>query len=141
MQGVFNFIVNNLIVRDDAFKASVTALKEHINDLKGKLFICKVVSGNEMLVVTPKHKVNVLKSKEFTRTRFAKDMASFFLGIQQYFRAKGIVDDAIKVDTNVMYFTDLAILWWHRRSIDEKRGGTTIITWEEFQKEFKRQFY
>ncbi|MBA0801373.1 hypothetical protein Gohar_011743, partial [Gossypium harknessii] len=33
----------------------------------------------------------------------------------------GIEDDAIKVNTASIYFTDVAFLWWHHRSTNEKR--------------------
>ncbi|MBA0671583.1 hypothetical protein Goklo_024438, partial [Gossypium klotzschianum] len=36
---------------------------------------------------------------------------------------------------------DVALLWWRRKSTDEKRGRNTIGTWEEFQRELKKQFY
>ncbi|MBA0628934.1 hypothetical protein Godav_023564 [Gossypium davidsonii] len=48
--------------------------------------------------------------------------------MEQYFCAKGITDDATKVNTTTMYFTTIALLWWHHRSVDEKHGGTTIRT-------------
>ncbi|KAL1074424.1 hypothetical protein V6Z11_D11G288400 [Gossypium hirsutum] len=52
-----------------------------------------------------------------------------------------IKDDVTKVNTVAMYFTDVALLWWRRRSTDVRRGGTEIGTWKEFQDEFKAQFY
>ncbi|KAA3471014.1 reverse transcriptase [Gossypium australe] len=53
--------------------------------------------------------------------------------MEQYFCAKGIMDDAAKVNTVVIYFIDVALLWWHRKSTD--------VRYEEFQREFKTQFY
>lgn len=53
----------------------------------------------------------------------------------------GTNDDATKVDIASMYFIGVTHLWWHSRSIDEKRGGITISAWVEFQKEIKEQFY
>ncbi|MBA0734170.1 hypothetical protein Gogos_018113 [Gossypium gossypioides] len=46
--------------------------------------------------------------------------------MEQYFCANGIEDDAINVNIAVIYFTNVALLLWHRRSTDEKRGGTAI---------------
>ncbi|KAH1072663.1 hypothetical protein J1N35_024991 [Gossypium stocksii] len=43
-----------------------------------------------------------------------------------------IKDDDAKVNTASMYFTDVAFLWWRHRFSYEKRGGTEIVTWEEF---------
>ncbi|MBA0809218.1 hypothetical protein Gohar_024889 [Gossypium harknessii] len=38
----------------------------------------------------------------------------------------GIEDDAIKVKTASIYFTNVALLLWHRRSTDEKSGITEL---------------
>ncbi|MBA0715340.1 hypothetical protein Golax_014243 [Gossypium laxum] len=42
----------------------------------------------------------------------------------------GIEDDTTKVNTTSIYFTNVALLWWRRRSMDEKHGGIAIETWE-----------
>ncbi|KAK5774812.1 hypothetical protein PVK06_042671 [Gossypium arboreum] len=100
-------------------------LKEHIQKLKGELIICKAALGNEVLAATPKLNVDVSKPKEFNGMRSAKDVDKFLWGMGQYFHAKRTIDDATKR---------------RHRSIDEKRGGATIGTWEEFQSE-KNEFY
>ncbi|KAH1082047.1 hypothetical protein J1N35_021808 [Gossypium stocksii] len=53
----------------------------------------------------------------------------------------GIEDDATKVNIASIYFTDVALLWWRRRLIDEKCCETVIGTLEEFQRDLKKQFY
>ncbi|KAK8316558.1 hypothetical protein V6Z12_A13G050900 [Gossypium hirsutum] len=129
-----------MVGKTDAMKAMITALKEEIAELKGELTIYKVALGNGGLAaVTPKPSVDVPKPKEFKGTRSAREVDNFLWGVEQYFRAKGIADDATKVITAVMYLTDIALLWWRRRSTDVRRGGTKIGTWKEFQYEFKVQ--
>ncbi|MBA0878835.1 hypothetical protein Goshw_029414 [Gossypium schwendimanii] len=59
--------------------------------------------------------------------------------MENYFRAKCIMDDAIKVNTASMFLTDIALLWWRGRTIDRRQGE--IGTWEEFKCELKGQFY
>ncbi|MFQ6653666.1 hypothetical protein Gotur_024943, partial [Gossypium turneri] len=59
--------------------------------------------------------------------------------MEHYFRAKGIVDDADKVNTASMFLTDIALLWWRGRTTDKRQGE--IGTWQEFQCELKGQFY
>ncbi|KAH1055734.1 hypothetical protein J1N35_033799 [Gossypium stocksii] len=113
MQRVLNSTVGKLTERNDAFKAM------------------------RSVGATLNRKINVLKPKEFTGTRFASNVGNFLWGIEQYFRAKGIMDNATKVNIVVMYFTDVVLLWWHHKSTNERRGGTVIGTWVEFQKEFK----
>ncbi|KAG8474384.1 hypothetical protein CXB51_034110 [Gossypium anomalum] len=59
--------------------------------------------------------------------------------MENYFRAKGIVDDAGKVQTASLFLTDIALLWWRGRTTDKRQGE--IGTWQEFQCELKGQFY
>ncbi|MFQ6637494.1 hypothetical protein Gotur_012638, partial [Gossypium turneri] len=59
--------------------------------------------------------------------------------MEHYFHAKGIVDDADKVNTASMFLTDIALLWWRGKTTDKKQGE--IGTWQEFQCELKGQFY
>ncbi|KAK5810681.1 hypothetical protein PVK06_025997 [Gossypium arboreum] len=93
--------------------------------------------GKRVLGAIVNHNINVPKSKEFTGTRSANNMDNFLWGIEQYLHPKSIIDDAIKVNIAAMYFSDVTLLWWHHKSTSEKRGGTTIRTLEEFQKEFR----
>ncbi|KAG8474309.1 hypothetical protein CXB51_033861 [Gossypium anomalum] len=135
-------IEEKLSGRSDAIEAMMMALKEEIAELKGELTIYKAALGNGGLAtVAPKPSIDVPKPKEFKGTRSAREVDNFLWGVEQYFSAKGISDDATKVITAAMYLTDIALLWWRRRSTDVRRGGTEIGTWKEFQYEFKVQFY
>ncbi|MFQ6623773.1 hypothetical protein Gotur_004170 [Gossypium turneri] len=133
---------NKLAGKDDTLEVMVTVLKEKIDELKEELKIFKATLGNGMLASKLKRQaMDVLKSKAFKGARFVSEVDNFLWAMEQYFRAISIEDDATKVNTVAMYFTDVALLWWRRRSIDVRRGGTEIGTWEEFQKEFKAHFY
>ncbi|MBA0644481.1 hypothetical protein Goklo_028635 [Gossypium klotzschianum] len=59
--------------------------------------------------------------------------------MENYFCAKGIVDDVIKVNTASMFLTDIALLWWRGRTTDKSQ--CEIGKWQEFQCELKGQFY
>ncbi|CAO2821077.1 unnamed protein product [Amaranthus hypochondriacus] len=50
-------------------------------------------------------------------------------------------DDASKINTATMYLGEDAILWWRRRELDIKKGSCSINIWDEFKRDFKRQFY
>lgn len=111
-------------------------------ELKREIVVCRAALGKGMMALIPKQrKMNVLMLKEFGGTRSTRDVNNFIWGIEQYFQAIGIKDDVIKVNTVVIYFSDVAILWWRHRSTNERRGRTTTGTWEEFQKKLKKQFY
>ncbi|XP_040937957.1 uncharacterized protein [Gossypium hirsutum] len=134
--------MKQLTGRDDAIEAMVVALKGEIVELKGELTIYKVALGNGGLAAAaPKPNIDVPKPKEFKGIRSARDVDNFLWGIEQYFCAKGITEDVTKVTTAAMYLSDVALLWWRRRSTDVRRGGSEIGTWEEFRCEFKAQFY
>ncbi|KAK8289414.1 hypothetical protein V6Z12_D07G190600 [Gossypium hirsutum] len=134
--------VEQLTGRDDAIEAVVVALKGEIVELKGELTIYKAVLGNGGLaVVAPKPNIDIPKPKEFKGTRSARDVDNFLWGMEQYFYAKGITEDVTKVTTTMMYLSNVALLWWRRRSTDVRRSGTETGTWEEFRCEFKAQFY
>ncbi|MBA0880880.1 hypothetical protein Goshw_011461 [Gossypium schwendimanii] len=59
--------------------------------------------------------------------------------MESYFRAKVIVDDAVKVNTTSMFLIDIALLWWQGRTTDKRQ--CEIRTWQEFQCKLKGQFY
>ncbi|KAK5839181.1 hypothetical protein PVK06_007951 [Gossypium arboreum] len=125
MQRVLNSTGDRLAVRDDALETMVTASKEQIEKLKGELVICKTILGNGMLAMTPKHKVDVPKLKEFMGMRFVIHVDNFLWGMEQFFHTGGIMDDATK----------------RLRFTDKKRGGVAIRTWEDFQNEFKGKLF
>ncbi|MBA0852323.1 hypothetical protein Goshw_003946, partial [Gossypium schwendimanii] len=59
--------------------------------------------------------------------------------MENYFHAKGIVDDAVKVNTASIFLTDIVLLWWQCKTTDKRQGE--IGTWQEFQCELNGQFY
>ncbi|KAH1091969.1 hypothetical protein J1N35_019226 [Gossypium stocksii] len=72
-----------------------------IEELKGELNICKVALGNGVFVVASNPKADVPKPKEFIETRPRKDVDNLLWGMEQYFHAKGIMDDATKMSLSL----------------------------------------
>ncbi|KAK8263617.1 hypothetical protein V6Z12_D12G053800 [Gossypium hirsutum] len=131
---LFNSHRDKLLERNDALEAMMMALKEEtmattkalntrIEELEGELALCQAAVGkgvaNEAL-----SNEDVPKSKEFVGTRSACDVDNFLWRMENYFRAKGIMEDAVK---------------WRGRTTDKRQGE--IGTWQEFQYELKGQFY
>ncbi|MDP1351994.1 hypothetical protein, partial [Klebsiella pneumoniae] len=79
--------------------------------------------------------------KSYVGSRNAREIDNFLWGIEQYFNAMGTIEDAIKIQTVALYFTDAAMLWWRRRYNDLERGICNIESWEDMKEEIKRQFY
>ncbi|MBA0668297.1 hypothetical protein Goklo_001227, partial [Gossypium klotzschianum] len=104
---------DKLAGKDDALEFMVTALKEDINELKGEIKIFKAAIGNGMLASKSKPQaMDMPKSKAFRGARSASEVDNFLWAMEQYFHAMSIDDDATKVNTIAMYFTDVALLWW-----------------------------
>ncbi|MBA0610857.1 hypothetical protein Godav_011627 [Gossypium davidsonii] len=55
---------------------------------------------------------DALKPNVFVGKRSACDVDNFLWGMENYFHAKGIMDDVIKVNITSMFRTDIALLWW-----------------------------
>lgn len=125
----------------EALEATVEALRASVVQLEEKLATCEGAIGRVPAAVLKPPKVEVPKPKEFTGVREAKEVDNFLWSVEQYFRAKSIEDEAIRVNTAAMYLTDYALLWWRGRYEGAKRGGVAIETWETFQQEFRKQFY
>ncbi|MBA0881531.1 hypothetical protein Goshw_029910 [Gossypium schwendimanii] len=134
-----------LIERNDTLKARAKPLKEEtmatmmtlstrIEELKGELALCRAAVGKGVVSAALSYE-DVLKPKEFVGTRFACDVDNFLWRMENYFHAKGIVDEVVKVNTASMFLTDIALLWWRGRTTDKRQGE--IGTWQEFQYELK----
>ncbi|MBA0574829.1 hypothetical protein Golob_024486, partial [Gossypium lobatum] len=138
-----------LTERNDALETMMMALKEEtmamkralstrIEELEGELALCRAVVGKGMVKAAFNNK-DVPKPKEFVGTRSAYDVDNFLWRMENYFRAEGIMDDAVKVNTASMFLINIVLLWWRGKTTDKIQGE--IGTWQEFQCELKGQFY
>ncbi|MBA0751837.1 hypothetical protein Gogos_000735 [Gossypium gossypioides] len=57
--------------------------------------------------------------------------------MENYFRAKGLTDDVVKVNIASMFLTDIALLWWRGRTTGKGQGITQRDTVGEYVREFK----
>ncbi|MFQ6630505.1 hypothetical protein Gotur_009118 [Gossypium turneri] len=118
--------------------ATMRALSTRIEELEGELALCGAAVGNGV-ENTALSNEDVPKPKEFVGTRSTCDVDNFLWRMENYFRAKGIMDDAVKVNTASIFLTGIALLWWRGRTTDKRQGE--IGTWQAFQCELKGQFY
>ncbi|MBA0697841.1 hypothetical protein Goari_021364 [Gossypium aridum] len=106
MQELLDSQRKKLTERNNALKAMMMALKEEtmvmkmalsirIEELEGDLALCQIAMGKGVSSVTLSNE-DVLKPKEFVGTKSACDVDNFLWRIENYFRAKGITDDAVK---------------------------------------------
>ncbi|KAK3039473.1 hypothetical protein RJ639_028055 [Escallonia herrerae] len=77
------------------------------------------------------------KPRSYYGAREARQVDNLFWHLERYFEAFDIDDEDEKVQTPVMYLTNIAALWWRRRYTDRY----DVKTWEKFKRELKKQFY
>ncbi|MFQ6646231.1 hypothetical protein Gotur_019105 [Gossypium turneri] len=83
-------------------------LSTRIEELEVKLDLCRAAVGEGVTVSYE----DVPKSKEFVGTKSACDVDNFLWRMENYFRVKGITDDTVKVNTTLMFLTNIIFLWW-----------------------------
>ncbi|MBA0575050.1 hypothetical protein Golob_025020, partial [Gossypium lobatum] len=82
--------------RDFETIATTMALSTRIEDLEGELALCRTAVGKRVSSATLSNE-DVSKPKEFMRTRSVCDVDNFLWKMENYFRAKGITNDAVKL--------------------------------------------
>ena len=85
--------------------------------------------------------MEVPKPQGFCGKRDAKEMDNFLWHMERYFEAIALTDEAAKVRTATLYLTNTTTLWWRWRFADMEKDICTIETWEDFEREIKKQFY
>ena len=68
-------------------------------------------------------------------------MDNFLWHMEWYFKAIALTNETAKVRTATFYLTSTTTLWWHQRFINMEKDIGTIKTWEDFNREIKRQFF
>ncbi|KAI5648405.1 hypothetical protein M9H77_34410 [Catharanthus roseus] len=126
----------------DVHQREINSLLMQLEEARGDLALCKkaVLAGSTTSTVDPQ-RVDIPKPKSFAGTRNAREVDKFLWGLEQYFDAVGIIEEGAKIKSAALYLTDTAMLWWHRRQKDVKRGLCSITTFDDFKGELKRQCY
>nr|XP_010320224.1 uncharacterized protein LOC104647157 [Solanum lycopersicum] len=86
-------------------------------------------------------RVEVPKPPTFKGVHDALEVGNFLWHLENYFRCNRVRIDANKINTAMLYLSDVAMLWWKRKDAEIKRGTRTIDTWEQFLEEFKKAFF
>ncbi|XP_075091881.1 uncharacterized protein LOC142172029 [Nicotiana tabacum] len=116
----------------DAMKAKIELLEEHVN--------VGVTEADSNVIVTREAKIKAPKPPVFKGVHDAQEVENFLCHLENYFRHDKVKDDEAKINTVVLYLSDIAALWWRRKYVDMEKGLCKIETWEQF-KELKKQLY
>ncbi|TXG58367.1 hypothetical protein EZV62_016196 [Acer yangbiense] len=67
--------------------------------------------------------------------RKAMKVENFLFGLEQYFEANGVRDDATRITNAPTFLLESAQLWWRLKHGD---SINPITTWDEFKRELKK---
>ncbi|KAF2287784.1 hypothetical protein GH714_002711 [Hevea brasiliensis] len=70
-----------------------------------------------------------------------QEIDNFLWGLEQYFQAIGIDEDARKIKHAPLYLADTTMVWWRRRHANINKGTFVLVAWDDFKKELRKQFY
>ncbi|XP_069151810.1 uncharacterized protein [Solanum lycopersicum] len=120
----------NVLSTIETLKAEVKTLKEGVE-----------VGGS----ASPDHdreaRVEAPKPPIFKGVRDAQEVENFLWHLENYFKCSRVRSDENKINTVVLYFSDMVMLWWRRKEAEIGKGTCTINTWEQFREEFKKVFF
>ena len=85
-------------------------------------------------------RIDVPKPDTYDGTCNATIVDNFLFGLDQYFDAMGVQDEASKMGTAPTYLRGVAQLWWRRKHDEIDKGICTIDTWVDFKQELWKQF-
>lgn len=120
----------------------IRAIREELENLKREMKTPKrtFMLGNYGAQVSPHTSIKVPKPDMYNGTRNAAIVENFIFGLEQYFEAMGVNEDAAKIGNAPAFLRDSAQLWWRRKYTEREKGLCNIETWDQFKKELKKHF-
>ncbi|CAL1389990.1 unnamed protein product [Linum trigynum] len=122
-------------------QAELGGVKEEIADLKSEVTLVKRAMASEPVPVQSVPRADVPRPKNFGGSRNARELENFLWSLEQYFKASDIQEDEVKLCTAPLYLVDVAMVWWRRHEASVERGTCVMVTWGDFKREIKKQFY
>lgn len=99
--------------------------------------MCKLaVSHREAKIQVPAW-VEIPRLKCYNGSRNVREVDSFIGGLEQFFKASGIIEDTIKIETAPLYITEAVRLRWRQRHADIRKGLCSISNWASLKKKSK----
>ena len=119
----------------------IDALRKEMQGIRSEYRAHHSVGSSASTSVTPMVTgLKVPKPAMYEGTRSATVVENFLFGLEQYFEAMGVVDDAAKIGNAPNFLRDAAQLWWRRKHTERQRGLCQIQTWDQFKRELRKHF-
>lgn len=75
-------------------------------------------------------------SDMFKGVRLAHEVENFLWSLENYFNQGKVMDDKLKINTVVLYLSEITMLWWSRKVVDIEKDLCIINTWDHFKTKF-----
>lgn len=121
-------------------ESELRALRTEVAEVRTEWDGHKHLAGSCSTGASPYNAIQVPKPSTYNGTRNATEVENFLFGLEQYFEAKGVMDDATRIGSAPTYLREAAQLWWRRKHSDASKGVCSIRTWHDFKRELKKQF-
>lgn len=119
----------------------IDALRKEMQGIRSEYRAHQRVGSSASTSVTPTVTgLKVPKPAMYEGIRSATVVENFLFGLDQYFEAMGVVDDAAKIGNAPNFLRDAAQLWWRRKHTERQRGLCQIQTWDQFKRELRKHF-
>ena len=116
---------------------TIETLKDEVKTLKEGVKVGGLASPDrdrEDMVEAPNPPI-------FKSARDSQKVEKFLWHLENYFKCSPMRSDENKINTVVLYLSEMAMLWWRCKEAEIGKGMCTINTWEQFHEEFKKAFF
>ena len=117
--------------------STIKTMKAEINALKKGV----EVGGSSSLERYREAKVEDPKPPMFRVVHDVQEVENFLWKMENSFKCNRGKSDENKINTIVLYLSEMDMLWWRHKESEIGKGRCTINTWEKFQEEFKKAFF
>ena len=117
--------------------STIETLKDEVKTLKEGVKVGGLASPDrdrEDMVEAPNPPI-------FKSARDSQKVENFLWHLENYFKCSPMRSDENKINTVVLYLSEMAMLWWRCKEAEIGKGTCTINKWEQFRKEFKKNFF
>ncbi|PWA48529.1 hypothetical protein CTI12_AA489850 [Artemisia annua] len=84
--------------------------------------------------------LKVSKPDMYNGTRNATLVENFLFGLEQYFEAMGVDEDAARISNAPAFLRESVQLWWRRKHHEREKGICDLNTWDQFKIKLRKQF-
>ncbi|KAK0593409.1 hypothetical protein LWI29_036238 [Acer saccharum] len=113
------------------------AIRAEVDEIRTEWASHRNSPSTSLGATTSTNTIQVPKPSTYSGNRKAMEVENFLFGLEQYFEAKGVRDNATRIANAPAFLLESAQLWWRRKHGDPINP---IRTWDDFKRELKKQF-